>query len=118
MPNPPSRPGQWLDDLESIRDLLGDDAEPGELSPGAGPFDLDSIPVLSEVVDPIPDTTEADTPMAPPPAASRSRQLEAEIRAAANLILQDVIDDFVPQIEAEVKKRLERLLSRRHPDLF
>ncbi|CAM5231484.1 DNA polymerase III subunit chi OS=Stutzerimonas stutzeri OX=316 GN=CXK95_00380 PE=4 SV=1 [Stutzerimonas stutzeri] len=27
---------------------------------------------------------------------------------AANLILQEVIDDFVPQIEAELKRRLER----------
>ena len=36
---------------------------------------------------------------------------------AAPVILQDVIDDFVPQIEAELKRRLdarlERLLNQR-----
>ncbi|VXC99231.1 conserved hypothetical protein [Pseudomonas sp. 8Z] len=47
------------------------------------------------------------------------QQLNGELRAAAQLILQDVIDDFVPQIEAELKRRLEarlpRLLTSRKP---
>ena len=39
-------------------------------------------------------------------------KLDAELRAAAQLILQDVIDDFVPQIEAELKRRLDARLDR------
>ncbi|MCY1421329.1 hypothetical protein D9M71_369800 [compost metagenome] len=42
-------------------------------------------------------------------------QLDNELRAAAQLILQDVIDDFVPQIEAELKRRLEARLTRLLP---
>ncbi|MGY4534172.1 hypothetical protein ACVW0Y_003310 [Pseudomonas sp. TE3786] len=42
-------------------------------------------------------------------------RLDAELRAAAQLILQDVIDDFVPQIEAELKRRLEARLTRLLP---
>lgn len=42
-------------------------------------------------------------------------RLDGELRAAAQLILQDVIDDFVPQIEAELKRRLEARLTRLLP---
>jgi hypothetical protein len=42
-------------------------------------------------------------------------RLDSELRAAAELILQDVIDDFVPQIEAELKRRLQARLSRLLP---
>lgn len=42
--------------------------------------------------------------------------LDGELRAAAQLIMQDVIDDFAPHIETEIKRRLdarvERLLSQ------
>lgn len=47
--------------------------------------------------------------------ASDLLRLDAELRAAAQLILQDVIDDFVPQIEAELKRRLEARLTRLLP---
>ena len=40
------------------------------------------------------------------------RYRRGELRAAAQLILQDVIDDFVPQIEAELKRRLDARLDR------
>ena len=50
---------------------------------------------------------------------SLHRLAEGELRAAAQLLLQDVIDDFVPQIEAELKRRLDvrldLLLSQRKP---
>ncbi|WP_028240048.1 hypothetical protein [Stutzerimonas azotifigens] len=123
--NPPRQPGQWLDDLESIRALLGDDAQAG--LPFDESIDPQSIPLLSEIVEPGADSpapaarkpAPEPAPMAPRSTPSRAdRQLDSEIRAAANLILQDVIDDFVPQIEAELKRRLERLLKRKHPDLF
>lgn len=42
-------------------------------------------------------------------------RLDDELRAAAQLLLQDVIDDFVPQIEAELKRRLEARLPRLLP---
>jgi len=42
--------------------------------------------------------------------------LDNELRAAAQLIMQDVIDDFAPHIETEIKRRMdarmERLLSQ------
>ena len=42
--------------------------------------------------------------------------LDNELRAAAQLIMQDVIDDFAPHIDAEIKRRMdarmERLLSQ------
>ena len=57
----------------------------------------------------------------PPPAAEKAPDalllhLDNELRAAAQLIMQDVIDDFAPHIEAEIKRRMdarmERLLSQ------
>ncbi len=38
--------------------------------------------------------------------------LDSELRAAAQLIMQDVIDDFAPHIENEIKRRLEARLER------
>ncbi|NBF06976.1 DNA polymerase III subunit chi, partial [Pseudomonas sp. Fl5BN2] len=38
--------------------------------------------------------------------------LDSELRAAAQLIMQDVIDDFAPHIETEIKRRLEARLER------
>ena len=126
-PTPPEKPAQLLNDLESIRELLGDTGS--ELPLLVDSLDPDSIPLLSEIVTPPP---PAPTPApAPPPVAAPSslrdtlsqrlgsdselNRLDNELRAAAELILQDVIDDFVPQIEAELKKRLQARLSRLLP---
>ena len=113
--------GQLLDDLKSIRDLLEKyQLEPPILTDNAD----DDIPVLSEVIDneqkPTPEaTSEPVAPAAPAPAVSTARQapapkpaptpqrIDSELRKTAQLILQDVIDDFVPQIEAELRKRLQ-----------
>lgn len=137
-PIPPKKPAHLLDDLESIRELLGDEnLEPPLLTDSLDP---DTIPLLSDVVSPAPDFTSqvenADTSPAPQPlpqpapsealrstlaqAVSRNssaelNRLDNELRAAAALILQDVIDDFVPQIEAELKRRLEARLLRLLP---
>ncbi|MFJ3482413.1 DNA polymerase III subunit chi [Pseudomonas sp. NPDC090202] len=138
-------PAHLLDDLESIRQLLGDDnLQPPLLTdtvPGEG-----QIPLLFDVVGgqtavtdtqapdaveiptltPEPMTVEAQPspePPSPPPAAEASKpnpddllHLDSELRAAAQLIMQDVIDDFAPHIENEIKRRLdarmERLLSQ------
>ncbi|AQZ36080.1 DNA polymerase III subunit chi [Pseudomonas sp. LPH1] len=138
-PKPPQKPAQLLHDLESIRELLGDNgSEPPLLIDSLDP---DSIPVLSDIVSappgPPPPFHATPTPKpasAPQPAAAAApsqlreriepclhdsardlQHLNAELRAAAQLILQDVIDDFVPQIEAELKRRLEARLPRLLP---
>nr|MBO2509346.1 DNA polymerase III subunit chi [Gammaproteobacteria bacterium] len=109
-PKPPITPSHLLDDLESIRQLLDEEGlEPPLLTEQ---IDTDDIPLLSEVIEPDPQAA----PAAPAPEAGlpdrEHQRLESELRAAAQLILQDVIDDFVPQIEAELKRRLEARLGR------
>ncbi|WP_026146297.1 hypothetical protein [Zestomonas thermotolerans] len=109
-PKPPITPSHLLDDLESIRQLLDEEGlEPPLLTEQ---IDTDDIPLLSEVIEPAPQAA----PAAPAPEAGlpdrEHQRLESELRAAAQLILQDVIDDFVPQIEAELKRRLEARLGR------
>lgn len=124
-PKPPQKPAQLLNDLESIRELLGDqELEPPLL---VDSLDPDSIPVLSDIVKPHADAPKPQVTV--PPAVQALREtvaqsisrdseltrLDLELRAAAQLILQDVIDDYVPQIEAELKRRLEARLPRLLP---
>ena len=157
--NPP-KPGNLLNDLESIRQLLDQQQlEPPLLTESV---DTSAIPLLcdivppSELVPPRPSLAAAlhnrpapvpsvasvapvsapvtPAPAAPTPAASainaslqqrlhpgalELQRVDRELRAAAQLLLQDVIDDFVPQIEAELKRRLDvrldLLLSQRKP---
>ncbi|MGC6370655.1 DNA polymerase III subunit chi [Pseudomonas sp. K2I15] len=128
-PNPLKDSDHLLDDLESIRKLLGDD----ELQP---PLLTDTvngdvqIPLLFDMVGgkPVaPQPVETPVVQAAPaaavavPAAEKAPDalllhLDNELRAAAQLIMQDVIDDFAPHIETEIKRRLdarmERLLSQ------
>jgi hypothetical protein len=117
-----------LDDLESIRQLLGDDSPPNQgNSEGQIPLLFDVVgakPALDQEMDFAGD--EADIPTltpepvaapAPAPAPARSKEdgllhLDTELRAAAQLIMQDVIDDFAPHIETEIKRRLEARLER------
>ncbi|UQB77073.1 DNA polymerase III subunit chi [Pseudomonas shirazica] len=102
-----------LDDLESIRQLLGD----ADLQP----------PLLTETVEQIPLLLEEapgnHVPAAEPVAAEPEddpqtrRQdtllhLESELRAAAQMIMQDVINDFTPHIENEIKRRLDARIER------
>ncbi|WP_296219430.1 DNA polymerase III subunit chi [Pseudomonas sp. UBA2684] len=128
-PKPPQKPAHLLNDLESIRQLLGDEKlEPPLLLDSLDP---DSIPLLSDIVTPASHyTAPAAPPLTPQAAAtaalrntvqqsvsrdSEMNRLDSELRAAAQLILQDVIDDFVPQIEAELKRRLDARLTRLLP---
>jgi hypothetical protein len=113
-----------LDDLESIRQLLGDDnLQPPLLTDTVEDDDQEQIPMLFDTVsasqpavEPTPPTPAAE----PSPAANKGPDallhLDGELRAAAMLIMQDVIDDFAPHIETEIKRRLaarmERLLSQ------
>ncbi|MBD8147088.1 DNA polymerase III subunit chi [Pseudomonas fluorescens] len=118
-PNPLKKDDHLLDDLESIRQLLGDDGLQPPLLTEA--VDAESqIPLLFDMV--------GNKPAAPQPAAAEPApaaekapdalllHLDNELRAAAQLIMQDVIDDYAPHIEAEIKRRMdarmERLLSQ------
>ncbi len=111
-----------LDDLESIRQLLGDD----DLQPPLLTESVDGevqIPLLFDMVGA---KAAAPEPVAPAPVVEPAPvekapdalllHLDNELRAAAQLIMQDVIDDFAPHIETEIKRRLdarmERLLSQ------
>ncbi|CAI8959207.1 DNA polymerase III subunit chi [Pseudomonas sp. IT-P12] len=117
-PKPLQKPAHLLDDLESIRQLLGDDnLQPPLLTDTVEAGEQEQIPMLFDTVSASQPTVE------PPPAAPKTSagpdallHLDSELRAAAQLIMQDVIDDFAPHIETEIKRRLsarmERLLSQ------
>ncbi|MBV4462255.1 hypothetical protein AB7M29_005774 [Pseudomonas sp. F-14 TE3623] len=124
-PKPQQNSAHLLDDLESIRQLLGDDnLQPPLLTDTVIEGDQEQIPMLFDTVGNAPQPVEATPPPAPAaqpsPAASKGPDallhLDSELRAAALLIMQDVIDDFAPHIETEIKRRLdarmERLLSQ------
>ena len=104
--------------------------------PSAADIPLLSEPVAPAVVSSAPETlprpaAPAPAPAMQPPAATQLsaslrqklashgadqlKRVDGELRAAAQLILQDVIDDFVPQIEAELKRRLESRLDQLLP---
>ncbi|MBK5435734.1 DNA polymerase III subunit chi [Pseudomonas sp. TH32] len=128
-PNPLKDSDHLLDDLESIRKLLGDDELQPPLLTDAVNGDV-QIPLLFDMVGgkPVaPQPLETPAVQAVPaaavavPAAEKAPDalllhLDNELRAAAQLIMQDVIDDFAPHIETEIKRRLdarmERLLSQ------
>jgi hypothetical protein len=114
---PPHDPDHLLEDLKKIQDLLDESgAEPPLLTES---FEPDNIPLLSDIVTPAPQAPEPASAAQASPAASELNRLDLELRAAAQLILQDVLDDFAPQIEAELQRRLEarmqRLLAQRKP---
>ncbi|MCP1520344.1 hypothetical protein J2Y74_004654 [Pseudomonas migulae] len=123
-PKPLQKSAHLLDDLESIRQLLGDDnLQPPLLTDTVEDGEQEQIPMLFDTVS-ASQPTVAQTPVAtaaqPAPAATKGPDdllhLDSELRAAAQLIMQDVIDDFAPHIETEIKRRLsarlERLLSQ------
>lgn len=125
-PKPQQKSAHLLDDLESIRQLLGDDnLQPPLLTDTVDEGEQEQIPMLFEAVGNEPPAVEPPPAPAAPaaqPAATAAKgpdallHLDSELRAAAQLIMQDVIDDFAPHIETEIKRRLdarmERLLSQ------
>ncbi len=122
--NPVKKDDHLLDDLESIRQLLRDDGlQPPLLTE---PVDGEvQIPLLFDMVGGKPAPAPVELPVVEPaPVAAAAEKtpdalllhLDNELRAAAQLIMQDVIDDFAPHIETEIKRRMdarmERLLSQ------
>lgn len=145
-PNPLQKPTHLLDDLESIRQLLGDEnLQPPLLTETvssevqipllfdmvsnqqpaaaqtvqAAPAKPQPAPAPAQVAPPAPTPTPTPTATAAaarPESASNQADallhLDSELRAAAQLIMQDVIDDFAPHIETEIKRRLDARLER------
>jgi hypothetical protein len=111
--NPKEKPAKLLSDLESIRQLL----EPAMPEPPLLTDSVDprNIPLLSDIVSPPPFATQPLQPIPPQPASRPQtldlNRLETDLRNAALLMVQDVIDDFVPQIEAELHRRLQERLE-------
>ncbi|EUB83899.1 DNA polymerase III subunit chi [Pseudomonas koreensis] len=119
-PKPLQKPAHLLDDLESIRQLLGDDnLQPPLLTDTVEDGEQEQIPMLFEAVDATPPAIEPPPAPAPAPAVAPVDKgpdallhLDSELRAAAQLIMQDVLDDFAPHIETEIKRRLEARMER------
>ncbi|MBK5510459.1 DNA polymerase III subunit chi [Pseudomonas sp. TH15] len=118
-PKPQQKSAHLLDDLESIRQLLGDDnLQPPLLTDTVHDGDQEQIPMLFDNVSAAPQAVEPPPAPAAQPAAAASKgpdallHLDSELRAAAQLIMQDVIDDFAPHIETEIKRRLDARLER------
>ncbi|MGE1155750.1 DNA polymerase III subunit chi [Pseudomonas sp. ICMP 460] len=115
--NPKKKDDHLLDDLESIRQLLGDDGLQPPLLTDSVKADV-QIPLLFEMVG---GKAAAPAPaVEPAPVAAATEKapdalllhLDNELRAAAQLIMQDVIDDFAPHIETEIKRRLGARMER------
>ena len=110
---------ETLDDDLQIP-VLSEIIEPGPDAPAAAPLAAVALsyPVQPAVAPPQPTRPVPATPSAASIGSTVQQslaaqgKLDAELRAAAQLILQDVIDDFVPQIEAELKRRLDARLDR------
>ena len=119
-PKPQQKSAHLLDDLESIRQLLGDDnLQPPLLTDTVDDSEQEQIPMLFDSVGNQPAAVEPPpAPPAAPVAAPVDKgpdallHLDSELRAAAQLIMQDVIDDFAPHIETEIKRRLDARMER------
>ena len=116
--NSPQKAAHLLDDLESIRQLLGDeDLQPPLLTEMVGGEEA-QIPLLSEVISEEPEPAQIPLAgIAPAPKAEKAPDallvhLDKELRTAAQAIMQDVINDFAPHIETEIKRRLEAHMER------
>ncbi|MFH0022067.1 DNA polymerase III subunit chi [Pseudomonas fluorescens] len=122
-PKPQQKSAHLLDDLESIRQLLGDDnLQPPLLTDTVEEGEQEQIPMLFDPVGNEPPAVEPSAAPAPTATAQSAApadkgpdallHLDSELRAAAQLIMQDVIDDFAPHIETEIKRRLDARMER------
>ncbi|MFG0416713.1 DNA polymerase III subunit chi [Pseudomonas sp. zjy_8] len=112
-PSPLPDSAHLLDDLESIRQLLGD----ADLQPPLLTETVEQIPLLLDEAASAPAAPAEPVAAEPEDDPQTRRQdtllhLESELRAAAQMIMQDVINDFTPHIENEIKRRLDARIER------
>lgn len=113
------------DELPLLTETVGEPAipllqEPLPLEPQlAEPLEQAPLQAAPQPVEPPPAPLApplAPAPVSRPAAASDEAmpmaQIERELQAAARLIMQEVIDDYMLQIEAELHRRLEDHLSK------
>ena len=123
-PHPAHLPDWANDELPLLTETVGEPVIPLLREPLLSE-PADAVPLLSEQVPASPPATPpAASPAPAPTAAAASRavptdsdaamplaQIERELHAAAELIMQEVIDDYMLQIEAELHRRLEDHLA-------
>ncbi|HYQ39081.1 MAG TPA: DNA polymerase III subunit chi [Pseudomonas sp.] len=115
-PQPANLPDWANDELPLLTETVGEPvipllserlpdtpAQPAATAP-ASPPPVPAAPVASAA----PPSPPLGTPRASEPLA----QIERELHAAAQLIMQEVIDDYMLQIEAELHRRLEDHLAK------
>ena len=120
-PKPTHLPDWASDELPLLTETVDEPAIPLLSDP------LPEAPLLREPL--LRDPQLAEPPESLPPAAGREQplptqrpagdalrheplaQIERELHAAAQLIMQEVIDDYMLQIEAELHRRLEEHLA-------
>ncbi|HEY6610496.1 MAG TPA: DNA polymerase III subunit chi [Pseudomonas sp.] len=120
-PHPANLPDWASDELPLLTETVGEPVIPLLREPLLSE-PVDAVPLLSEQV---PASPPAIAPTTPAPTASRAvpadstsdaamplAQIERELHAAAQLIMQEVIDDYMLQIEAELHRRLEEHLAK------
>jgi hypothetical protein len=119
-PHPAHLPDWASDELPLLTETVGEPVIPLLSEPA------DAVPLLSEQVPASPPARPPTTPVPPVPTATAARhavpadndaamplaQIERELHAAAELIMQEVIDDYMLQIEAELHRRLEEHLAK------
>ncbi len=117
-PHPAHLPDWASDELPLLTETVGEPVIPLLSEPA------DAVPLLSErvaasspparPVPSVPTTTVASRAVPADSAGDAAMplaQIERELHAAAELIMQEVIDDYMLQIEAELHRRLEDHLA-------
>lgn len=110
IPPQPARLPDWAnDELPLLTETVGEPVIPLLSEREAAPLPPERAPASP------PPTMRAAMPTPKPagtaPAAEPLAQIERELHAAAQLIMQEVIDDYMLQIEAELHRRLEDHLA-------
>jgi hypothetical protein len=108
-------PAHVLQDLEAIRQVLD------KSRTAVHPSSADGIPILSDVIAPsaerlkaipplldqiVPDVIEDATPSAP-----HEDLAQVRLRQEAPAILQELLDEQLPRLEAELQRRLQQRLE-------
>lgn len=110
--NHPQSPTKILAELQSIRDLLDEKYFEPPLQPHV--INPEAIPLLADVVELAAPTISDATAQTPAEAALPEPlppSLEVTLHQEAEHLMQEVISSFLPQIEAELKRRLAQKLD-------